>query len=75
MTATVTTAARWAATGMWWYVRELTGELTGRRAWERYLERQRVQDPGAEPLSRREFERRRTDARLADPRNGYRGCC
>lgn len=47
-----------------WYLRELTGE----GAYERYLE----QHPQDAPLSRRDFERRRTDRQDAHP--GAR-CC
>ncbi|MEV0370208.1 YbdD/YjiX family protein [Streptomyces sp. NPDC050636] len=62
-------APRWAR---WirWYVRELTGES----AYERYTAHVRQRDPAAPVPSRREFERRRTDARDGDPRSGFR-CC
>lgn len=53
-----------------WYVRELTGES----AYERYVAHARSHDPDAAVLSRREFERGRTDAREGDPRQGFR-CC
>ncbi|WP_069815593.1 CstA-like transporter-associated (seleno)protein [Streptomyces sp. TP-A0874] len=53
-----------------WFWREATGEA----AYERYAARARAHDPGAEVLSRRDFERRRVDAREADPREGFR-CC
>ncbi|MCK1797380.1 YbdD/YjiX family protein [Streptomyces sp. XM4193] len=53
-----------------WYWRELTGES----AYDRYLAHARAHNPGASPLSRREFERRRTDAAEDDPREGFR-CC
>lgn len=53
-----------------WYVRELTGES----AYDRYAARARACGPASAVLSRREFERRRTDAREADPREGFR-CC
>ncbi|NGN69536.1 YbdD/YjiX family protein [Streptomyces sp. A7024] len=72
MTAVLTTgvaAGRKAASRVWWYVRELTGET----AYERYVEHLRKHDPAAEVPSRREFERQRTDAREADPREG--NCC
>ncbi|MCZ7416621.1 MULTISPECIES: YbdD/YjiX family protein [unclassified Streptomyces] len=49
-------------------------ELTGEAAYERYVAHARAHDPGARVLSRRAFERRRTDAREADPREGFR-CC
>ena len=47
-----------------WYLRELTGE----GAYDRYLE----QHPQHAPLSRRDFERRRTDRHDGNP--GAR-CC
>ncbi|MFI8994483.1 YbdD/YjiX family protein [Streptomyces sp. NPDC053542] len=61
--------ARWAR-GVRWYVRELTGES----AYDRYVEHLRGHDPDAPVPTRAEFERRRTDAREADPRSGFR-CC
>ncbi|WP_433275940.1 YbdD/YjiX family protein [Pseudonocardia xinjiangensis] len=54
--------------GVRWYLRELTGESQ----YERYLERHANEHPGTAPLSRREFERRRIDAKDATP--GSR-CC
>jgi uncharacterized short protein YbdD (DUF466 family) len=51
-----------------WYLREVTGET----AYDRYLEHHRAEHPGEEPMTRREFERRRTDA--ADERPQAR-CC
>ncbi|MFD3440800.1 YbdD/YjiX family protein [Streptomyces sp. NPDC058685] len=53
-----------------WYVREFTGES----AYDRYVAHTRGCDPDAEVMSRRAFERNRTDAREADPREGFR-CC
>ncbi|GGO85629.1 CstA-like transporter-associated (seleno)protein [Wenjunlia tyrosinilytica] len=53
-----------------WFWRELSGES----AYERYLAHARSHDPRAKVLTRREFERRRTDEREADPREGFR-CC
>uniref|UniRef100_UPI0030F375B9 YbdD/YjiX family protein n=1 Tax=Streptomyces sp. GSL17-111 TaxID=3121596 RepID=UPI0030F375B9 len=53
-----------------WYWREATGEA----AYDRYVAHARAHDPDAPVLSRRAFERRRTDAREADPREGFR-CC
>ncbi|TNM69935.1 YbdD/YjiX family protein [Streptomyces sp. NP160] len=58
--------ARQAVAGVRWYLREIGG--TAR--WEAYLERCR--EHGHEPVSRREFERARTDAKAASP--GAR-CC
>ncbi|MBQ0867968.1 YbdD/YjiX family protein [Streptomyces smyrnaeus] len=60
-------AGRWLR----WYVREFTDES----AYERYVAHVRQhQGPDAEIPSRKEFERRRTDAREGDPREGFR-CC
>jgi uncharacterized short protein YbdD (DUF466 family) len=56
------------AKGVHWYLRELTGETQ----YERYLERHAREHPGAAPMSRREFERRRIAA--ADAKPGSR-CC
>jgi uncharacterized short protein YbdD (DUF466 family) len=47
-----------------WYLREVTGES----AYDRYLEHQREEHPDHDPMSRREFERRRTDAAEERPR-------
>ncbi|WP_374775744.1 YbdD/YjiX family protein [Streptomyces sp. NBC_01310] len=52
------------------YVREFSGEA----AYDRYVAHARSHDPDAEVLSRRAFEHARTDAREADPREGF-GCC
>ncbi|MFF8454761.1 YbdD/YjiX family protein [Streptomyces albidoflavus] len=53
-----------------WYVREVSGET----AYEKYAAHVRRHDPDAEVMTRRQFERSRTDAREADPRDGFR-CC
>ncbi|NBM15375.1 YbdD/YjiX family protein [Streptomyces sp. GC420] len=53
-----------------WYVRELTGES----AYDNYVAHVRGHDPEAPVLSRRAFERMRTDRQEADPREGFR-CC
>ncbi|SOD60851.1 Protein of unknown function [Streptomyces zhaozhouensis] len=53
-----------------WYVTELTGE----NAYARYRERAEREDPGAKVLSRREFEKWRTDRKYADP-TAHHGCC
>ncbi|MGP3982716.1 CstA-like transporter-associated (seleno)protein [Streptomyces sp. KR80] len=53
-----------------WFWREASGEAT----YGRYVAHARAHDPEAEVLSRRDFERQRTDAREADPREGFR-CC
>jgi uncharacterized short protein YbdD (DUF466 family) len=50
-----------ALRGVRWYLRELTGEA----GWDRYLEH--CAEHGHEPMSRREFEKRRSDAREANP--------
>ncbi|MFI5616362.1 CstA-like transporter-associated (seleno)protein [Streptomyces sp. NPDC051567] len=52
------------------YVREFSGEA----AYDRYVAHTRSHDPQAQVLTRRAFERARTDAREADPREGFR-CC
>ncbi|MGY1752437.1 YbdD/YjiX family protein [Blastococcus sp. SYSU D01042] len=44
-----------------WYLREFTGEAR----WDRYLEHCAAH--GHEPMTRREFERRRSDALEANP--------
>ena len=49
-----------------WYVREATGEAK----WDEYLDRCRAE--GAEPMSRREFERHRADHREHNPQSR---CC
>ncbi|MFF1559733.1 CstA-like transporter-associated (seleno)protein [Streptomyces sp. NPDC058279] len=53
-----------------YYVREFSGEA----AYDRYVAHARSHAPDAEVLTRRAFERARTDAREADPREGFR-CC
>ncbi len=50
-----------ALRGVHWYLKELTGEA----AWDRYVEHCAAH--GHVPVSRREFERRRADAREANP--------
>ncbi|MEU9180499.1 YbdD/YjiX family protein [Streptomyces sp. NPDC048550] len=52
------------------FVREFSGEA----AYERYVAYARTHDPDAQVMTRRAFERARTDAREADPREGFR-CC
>ena len=54
--------------GVWWYLREASGET----AYERHVARHRVEHPEHEPPTRREFERARQD--LADARPQQR-CC
>ncbi|MGR4882039.1 CstA-like transporter-associated (seleno)protein [Streptomyces sp. LARHCF249] len=53
-----------------YYVREFSGEA----AYDRYVAHARGHDPDAQVMTRRAFERARTDAREADPREGF-GCC
>ncbi|MFI6001926.1 CstA-like transporter-associated (seleno)protein [Streptomyces sp. NPDC051366] len=52
------------------FVREFSGEA----AYDRYVAHARAHDPAAEVMTRRAFERARTDSREADPREGFR-CC
>ena len=49
-----------------WYVRQATGEAK----WDEYLDRCRTQ--GLAPMSRRAFERHRSDHRESDPQSR---CC
>ncbi|SEF09241.1 YbdD/YjiX family protein [Jiangella alba] len=67
MTAVLGAVGR-AAAGVWWYLREVSGET----AYDRYVEHSRRHDAGAEVLSRREFERRRQDDRDRSPQQR---CC
>lgn len=62
MKATLLRAGR----GLRWYVRQATGEAK----WDEYVDVCREQ--GAQPMSRREFERRRADHREANPQSR---CC
>ena len=55
-----------ASRGFWWYLRQATGEAK----WDEYVALCREQ--GSEPMSRREFERRRSDHREANPQSR---CC
>ncbi|MFI6490005.1 YbdD/YjiX family protein [Streptomyces sp. NPDC050564] len=59
-----------AASGIRWYIRELTDES----AYDRYVAHLRKDHPDAPVPSRRDFERARTDRREEDPRQGFR-CC
>ena len=59
---------RGAVQGVRWYVREVSGEGD----YDRYIARERRLHPGTAVLSRRDFERRKTQAREANP--GTR-CC
>lgn len=49
-----------------WYVRQATGEAK----WDEYVDRCRAQ--GVDPMSRREFERHRSDHR---ENNSQSRCC
>jgi uncharacterized short protein YbdD (DUF466 family) len=44
---------------VWWYLREVSGET----AYDRYVEHARRNHAGEPVMSRRDFERRRQDAR------------
>jgi uncharacterized short protein YbdD (DUF466 family) len=48
-----------AFAGVRWYLREVSGES----AYDRYVEHMRRDHPGQPVMSRRDFERRRQDAR------------
>jgi uncharacterized short protein YbdD (DUF466 family) len=50
---------RRALSGVRWYLREVAGES----AYDRYVEHARRAHPGEPVMSRRDFERRRQDAR------------
>ncbi|MFJ5551912.1 YbdD/YjiX family protein [Streptomyces sp. NPDC093225] len=63
-----------SAAGLMGRIRHYVREFTGEAAYERYVAHARGHDPDAPVPSRREFERARTDAREADPREGFR-CC
>ena len=54
---------RSAFSGVRWYLREVSGES----AYDRYVEHRRREHPGEPVMSRRDFERRRQDAREARP--------
>ena len=55
-----------AGRGVRWYLREWSGEAR----WDRYLEE--CEQHGHPPLSRREYERRRSDAAERNPASR---CC
>ena len=54
------------AQGIRWYVKELTGESK----WDQYVERCRRE--AVEPLSRRDFERHRSEHKENNPQSS---CC
>jgi hypothetical protein len=60
------TAVLKAGRGIRWYLKEATGEAK----WDRYLERCRSE--GAEPMSRRDFERHRAEHKESTPQSR---CC
>jgi uncharacterized short protein YbdD (DUF466 family) len=55
-----------AASGVRWYLKELSGEAK----WDQYVDHCRRH--GHEPMSRREFERQRSDRAEATPQSR---CC
>jgi uncharacterized short protein YbdD (DUF466 family) len=55
---------REALAGVRWYLREVSGES----GYDRYVEHMRRDHPGQPVMARRDFERRRQDAREANPR-------
>jgi uncharacterized short protein YbdD (DUF466 family) len=59
VTATAAVTRAWR--GVRWYLREFTGEAN----WDRYLEHCTAH--GHTPMSRREFERQRSDAAEKNP--------
>ena len=56
--------ARKLYAGVRWYLREVSGES----GYDRYVAHMRRDHAGQPVMSRREFERRRQDAREANPR-------
>ncbi|MFD9377250.1 YbdD/YjiX family protein [Streptomyces sp. NPDC059999] len=63
-----------AVRGAWEKTRFYVREFSGEAAYDRYVAHARAHDADAEVMTRRAFERARTDAREADPREGFR-CC
>jgi uncharacterized short protein YbdD (DUF466 family) len=53
-----------AFAGVCWYLREVSGES----AYDRYVAHMRKEHPDQPVMSRRDFERRRQDAREENPR-------
>jgi uncharacterized short protein YbdD (DUF466 family) len=53
-----------AFAGVRWYLREVSGES----AYDHYVEHMRRDHPAQPVMSRRDFERRRQDAREESPR-------
>ena len=60
------TAALKAGRGIRWYLKQATGEAK----WDEYLERCRNEE--VEPMSRRDFERHRTEHKENNPQSR---CC
>ena len=60
------TAVLRAGRGIRWYLKQVTGEAK----WDEYLERCRRE--GAEPISRRDFERHRAEHKENNPQSR---CC
>jgi uncharacterized short protein YbdD (DUF466 family) len=50
-----------AVRGIYWYLKQVTGEAK----WDEYLERAHSQD--MEPMSRRDFERHRSEHKANNP--------
>ena len=57
-------SVRQAFAGVRWYLREVSGES----GYDRYVAHMRRDHAGQPVMSRREFERRRQEAREANPR-------
>ena len=60
------TAVLRAGRGVWWFLRQSTGEAK----WDEYVALSHEQ--GVEPMTRREFERRRAEHRETHPQSR---CC
>lgn len=69
MKSTMRTALVAGMRGVWWYLREVSGET----AYEQHVTRHRDEHPDHPPPTRREFERARQN--LADARPGPQRCC
>lgn len=57
-----------AARGIWWYLRQVTGE----GKWDEYVEQCRRE--GTTPVCRRDFERHRAEHKERNPQTQSR-CC
>jgi hypothetical protein len=60
------TAVLKAGRGIRWYLKQVTGEAK----WDQYLDRCRCE--GVEPMSRRDFERHRSEHKERNPQSR---CC